>query len=104
MKKDGQLSRYRNYFAGNDRHERTVFAALAELHFTVDERKQCVVLAHANVGTGMMSRATLTHDDVAGYQSLATEDFYAETFGMRFAAVVRRADPFLVSHFVGAVS
>ncbi len=102
MLMDGQLSRNRNYFAGKNRYERTVFAALAELHFAINESEQRVVLAHAHVSTGVVSRTALTHDDVASYQSLAAEDFYAETFGMRFAAVVGRADTFLVSHGIKA--
>jgi hypothetical protein len=93
-----QLSRYRNYFAGNHRHERTVIAAFAEHYFAIDESEQRVVLAHAYVLAGVVLGAALTHDDVAGNEGLATEDFYAETFGMRFAAVVGRADTFLVSH------
>ena len=93
-----QLSRYRNDFAGDNRYERTVLAALAELHLAVNESEQRVVLAHANVGTGVVSRAALTHDDVTSNESLAPKDFHAETFGMRFAAVVGLADTFLVSH------
>ena len=93
-----QLSRYRNDLAGQYGYHRTVFAALAELHFTINESEQGVVLAHAHVSAGVVLGAALTHDDIASYQSLAAEDFYAETFRMRFAAVVGRADTFLVSH------
>lgn len=97
---DGRLSRYRHYFAGHNHYERTVFAALAELHFTINEGKQRMVLAHTHVSAGVVLGTALTHDDVASYQRLAAENFNAETFRMRFTAVIGRADTFLVSHSV----
>ena len=83
-----QLSRYGNDFAGQNRHKRTVLAAFLERYFAINEGEQRVVLAHAHVLAGVVLGTALTHDDVAGYQSLAAEDFYAEAFRMRFAAVV----------------
>ena len=47
---------------------------------TVYQRKQCVVLTHANIQTRMVNCATLTFDDVACFSKLTTEDFDAQSF------------------------
>jgi hypothetical protein len=86
------------YNTGYNRYERAVFAALAELHRTVDHSEQGVVFADAYVLAGVVLSATLTNDDVAGDDALTTENFHAETLGMRFTTVVGATYAFLVCH------
>ena len=86
------------YNTGYYRYERAVFAALAELHRTVDHSEQGVVFADTHVLTGVVLGTTLTHDNVAGDDVLTTEYFHAETLGMRFTTVVGATYAFLVCH------
>jgi hypothetical protein len=47
----------------------------------------------------MVNSAALTNDDVAGNCSLATKNFYTESFTLRIAAVLYTAFAFFVSHW-----
>src|SRR5205085_2607709 len=69
-----------------------------ELHMTVDQREQRVVLAESDVLTGEELRAALTHQDVSGTHALTAETLHAEALGVRLAVVPRRGLTFFVSH------
>src|SRR5690349_3156121 len=60
---------------------------LAELHLTLDQGEQGVVLADADIGAGMELRAALTDDDVAGDDALTTELLDAKTTAGAIATV-----------------
>ncbi len=51
-----------------------------EYHYAINQSKESVVLAHADVEAGVVLSATLTFDDVACLAVRSTEDFYAEAF------------------------
>ena len=86
---------YRNY-----RYERTVFAALAELHGAINHGEQRVVLADTHVLAGVVLGTALTHDDVASNDVLTAEDLHAQALRMRVAAVVGATYAFLVCHCI----
>ncbi len=86
------------YRARHYSYERTVLAALAELHSTINHSEQGVVFADTYVLAGVVLSATLTHDNIASNDGLATENFHAETLGMRFTTVVGATYAFLVCH------
>ena len=90
------LSSFNN--TGQYRYERTVFAALTELHCAVNHSEQGVVFADTYVLAGVVLSTTLTHDDVASDDVLTTKNFHAETLGMRFTTVVGATYAFLVCH------
>ncbi len=60
-----------------NRYEGTVLKALLKYHLAIDQGKQGVVFAHPNVNTRVVLGTALTHNNVACYGSLPTEDFYA---------------------------
>ena len=64
-------------------------ALLAELYGSVYECEEGVILAHADVFTGVVDRAALTDDDVARLCELAAEQFDAESLAFRLTAVLR---------------
>ena len=64
---------------GNHRNDALVVAGLAEIHRAIDERKQRVVFADADVQTRIVLRAALANDDVAGDALLATENLDAKS-------------------------
>lgn len=47
--------------------ELTSFLTGREYYHTVNKSEECVVLAHSDIEAGMMHRATLTLQDVAGF-------------------------------------
>ena len=61
--------------------------AVAERDLAVGERKQGMVLAHADAGARIIFGAALTHDDVARGDSLAAELLHAETTAGAVATV-----------------
>ena len=67
---------------------RFAFAFLAELHGSVYESEERVVLAHAYVFTGVVHRAALANDDVARLCEQATEQFDAESLALRLTSVI----------------
>lgn len=73
-------------------------ALLAELYGSVYECEEGVILAHADVFTGVVDRAALTDDDVARLCELAAEQFDAESLAFRLTAVLRTTYTFLVCH------
>ena len=74
------------------------FAFLAELDGSVYESEERVVLAHADILTGIVYRSTLTNDDVARLCELTTEQFDAESLAFLLTAVLRTTYTFLVCH------
>jgi hypothetical protein len=60
-----------------NRYKGTVLEALLENHLAVDQGEKGVVLAHAYVNAWVVLGTALTHNNVACYGSLPTEDFYA---------------------------
>src|SRR3954467_3684175 len=82
---------------GCDRYE-SAAGARAESDAAVDERKEGMVLAHADVHARMPFGAALTHDDVAGEHAFVAELLHAETAATRIAPVARGTACFLVSH------
>src|SRR6478672_10590667 len=74
--------------------------AVAERDLTGGKCKKGMVLAHADVAAGMPLGSALTHDDVAGEDSLSTELLHAEALALTVAAVAGRAACFLMCHDV----
>src|SRR5271166_3464600 len=64
-----------------------VVGAALERHVAVDERKDRVVAAEADIGAGLHLGAALAHDDVAGNDGFAAELLHAETAALGIAAV-----------------
>ena len=77
---------------------RFAFAFLAELHGSVYESEERVVLAHAYVLAGIVHRSALTNDNVARLCELTAEQFDAESLAFRLTAVLRTTYTFLVCH------
>ena len=69
-----------------------------ETHFAIGERKQGVILAHADIGTGMKARTALTHDDGACRDGFAAEGFDAQAFRFGIAAVSGLAAALFLCH------
>src|SRR6266436_3990495 len=67
-------------------------------HAPVDQRKQRVIPAQANVFARMPFGPVLPHDDVAGTTWLAAEQLDAEALARGIAAVARVSACFLVRH------
>lgn len=82
-----------------DAHYFTLWRALdAEIDLAVDLGEQRVVLAHANILTGMNSRAALTNDDTSSRNQFAAKSFYPQAFGIRITTVSGTAACFLMCH------
>lgn len=64
----------------NDVDELPAVATFGEADSTVYEGIEGMVLADADVETGMMYCAALTLEDVSGFCKLTAEDFHAESF------------------------
>ena len=64
----------------NNRYVRAVVGLLTELHDAVFQREQRVILAHADVFTGVMLGAALANDDVSSDTTLAAINLDAEPF------------------------
>ncbi len=68
-----------------------------ELDLTVNERKQGVILADADIVAGMYCGTSLADDDVACLYSLTVRLLNAKTFCFAIAAVLGGADALLMS-------
>src|SRR6202012_4267612 len=75
-----------------------VLAAHLEFDGAVDQREQRVVAPQAHAGTGMELGSALTHDDVAGFNSLAAVDLHAEILRVRIATVAAGTYAFFMCH------
>src|SRR6266853_3994834 len=83
------------------RYDGDIGAALgfgAVRHAAVDQRKQRVIPAQANVFARMPLGAVLSHNDIAGTTRLAAEQLNAEALARGIAAVARGSACFLVRH------
>jgi hypothetical protein len=72
---------------GFNGYRSAVVASLAEGNDAFSCGKQGVILADANIGTGMEFGAALTNDNVAGPNQFTTKPFDAEAFRFRIATV-----------------
>jgi hypothetical protein len=68
-----------------------------KLNLTIDQSKQGVVLAHANVFAGAYSGTSLSDDDVAGNNCLTVSLLYAKALGLTVTTVLGRTDTLLMS-------
>jgi len=59
---------------------RFVVTLLPELHLAVDQGKESVVPAYANVLTGVVPRAALPHDNASGFDFLSSEELDTKPF------------------------
>ncbi len=67
---------------GYNRHGLPIERALHfKFNAAIDQRKQGVVFADADIVSGVELGATLTHDDAAGRDALAAIHLHAESFG-----------------------
>ena len=64
----------------------------------VNQCKQRVILAQADVCAGVELGTALAHDDGAGADEFTTESFHTEHFGLGIAPVSRRAAAFFLCH------
>ena len=80
---------------GGDVHA-TTFAV--EEYATINKGEDGVVAAHTHVLAGVELGATLTNDDVAGDNSLATELLHAEALAAGIATVTNGTLTFLMCH------
>src|SRR5215510_7643070 len=95
----GRCLRHRLY-----RYEDAALGFGTELHMTVDEREQGVVLAKADILARMPLGAALARNDVAGHDLLPAEQLYAQPLAVRIAAVARGAACFLVCHGIKSLT
>src|SRR5271166_2915291 len=82
----------------SDRHVHASLGLAGELHVPIDQRKDRVVPAKADMLARLPLGAALTQDDVAGNHALAARLLDAEAPAFRIAPVARRAAGFLVCH------
>lgn len=73
---------------GRHRNERAVVFAFAEHYGAIDEGKQCVVFAYADVFAGVVLGAALADEDVACFADFTTKNLHSQSFAMRFATVL----------------
>ena len=76
-----------------------VVTFLAERHYAVDQRKERVVLAAADIVARVVHRTALADEDVARFGNLTAEELYSQTLTFRFATVLGTTDSFLMCHF-----
>jgi len=69
-----------------------------EADIAVNQRKNCVIAAEADVFPRQKFRAALADNDVTGHDHFAAESFYTETFANAVAAILNAALSFFVSH------
>ena len=63
-----------------------VICLSAELHHSVTEGVQRVIIADPNICSGIVLGASLTNNDVSRFGFLASENLDPEAFTMRFAS------------------
>ena len=62
---------------GDNADKGTILTAFVELHHTVDEGVERMVLAHTDILAGIVGRTALADDDVAGDALLTAENLNA---------------------------
>ena len=76
-----------------------LWSFLLELHVAIALRVQGVIPANTDIGASMKSRATLTYQNVACNNRLATKRLDAEAFGFGVATVLTTTACFFMCHF-----
>jgi hypothetical protein len=74
--------------------------SLPELHHTIGECKQRIVLANTYILAGVILRPALTNDDIAGNGGLTTVDLHPKALALRVAAILYTTFTFFVSHIL----
>lgn len=82
-----------------NRYLETCAILALELHRTIDERVDGVVLAKADVVTRVDGCTTLTQNDAARENCLTAEALHTESFCIGVATVLGRTAAFFVCHF-----
>jgi len=67
-----------------------------ELYNACLQCKQCVVLTHTNIVTGVKSAATLANNNATSIDKLTSVTFYTKTLGIRIATVARTTTCFFI--------
>lgn len=62
---------------GYNGYNASVTATLVEVHHSVNQRIQCVVLTDTYISAGVVACTALTHDDIAGHTCLTTPNLNA---------------------------
>ena len=65
----------------------TVVPAFTEFHPAVDQRKEGMILSHADIQSGIVAGAPLTNDNIACFGKLSAVYLNSKPFAVRFAAV-----------------
>jgi hypothetical protein len=68
--------------SGDDGNKGSVVGLFAELNNTIGQSVQGIILADADIQSGVVLRATLANDDVARNALLSTEDFHTQSLGV----------------------
>ena len=76
------MRRYILSLSGSYVDETTAVFAFSEENCTVNESVECVVLAHANILTGVVNCTTLTFEDVTCFSVLTAKNLNAESFAL----------------------
>src|SRR5215218_3663723 len=87
-----------------NRNEPAALTVIFELHLAGDLRKQRVVLAEADVQSGLVLPAALTHENRAAAHEVALEALHAKPLRIAVAAVTRRSLSFFCSHYSRSTS
>jgi hypothetical protein len=69
-----------------------------ELHYPVDQGKESIVAADANIDSGMHFGSSLTYEDASGCDLLTAKRFDAEPLGIAIAPVLTTTACFFMSH------
>jgi hypothetical protein len=67
-------------------------------NFAADLGKKCIILAPADIVTGMHHGSPLPDKDLSGFDILAAETFYTQSLGMGITTVSGASAPFFCSH------
>jgi hypothetical protein len=97
---------FQSFVCGLSRNDVDNSAATFDTEFNGASGKseQGVILATANVHSGVEVGAALTNDDFACVYNLASVTLHAETLCVRVAAVTGRANTFFGSHFCSVLT
>ncbi len=71
----------------------------AETHVTIDQSKQSVVFANADIHAGMEFGSTLTNNDCTSGDVLTTELLHPKHLWLGVTSISRRAAAFFLCHF-----
>ena len=71
-----------------------------ELHNTVAQSEECMILTHADIATRIVARTALTNQDITGHTGLSAKNFHTQTFAFGFTTIAGTTDTFFMSHFI----